>query len=90
LPLSPGRADPHEAVLGQHLLAGDVVMRGRRLERMQPVSRCRRPPQFPYDRARHAAPVGLHPPDITVRPSKISDIARAALVLTHFEHGYIP
>jgi hypothetical protein len=27
---------------------------------------------------------------ITVRPSKISDIARAALVLTHFEHGYIP
>jgi hypothetical protein len=27
---------------------------------------------------------------ITVSPSKISDIARAALVLTHFEHGYIP
>ena len=27
---------------------------------------------------------------ITVSPSKIGDIARAALVLTHFEHGYIP
>jgi hypothetical protein len=26
---------------------------------------------------------------ITASPSKISDIARAALVLTHFEHGYI-
>jgi hypothetical protein len=26
---------------------------------------------------------------ITVGPSKIGDIARAALVLTHFEHGYI-
>jgi hypothetical protein len=26
---------------------------------------------------------------ITVSPSKIGDIARAALVLTHFEHGYI-
>jgi hypothetical protein len=25
--------------------------------------------------------------DITASPSKISDIARAALVLTHFEHG---
>jgi DDE superfamily endonuclease len=25
----------------------------------------------------------------TASPSKISDIARAALVLTHFEHGYI-
>ena len=24
-----------------------------------------------------------------VSPSKIGDIARAALVLTHFEHGYI-
>jgi len=27
---------------------------------------------------------------ITASPSKIGDIARAALVLTHFEHGYIP
>jgi hypothetical protein len=26
---------------------------------------------------------------ITVSPSKIGDIARAALALTHFEHGYI-
>jgi hypothetical protein len=26
---------------------------------------------------------------ITLSPSKIGDIARAALVLTHFEHGYI-
>ena len=26
---------------------------------------------------------------ITARPSKIGDIARAALVLTHFGHGYI-
>jgi hypothetical protein len=26
---------------------------------------------------------------ITVSPSKISKIARAALVLTHFEHGYL-
>jgi hypothetical protein len=26
---------------------------------------------------------------ITVSPSRIGDIARAALVLTHFEHGYI-
>ncbi len=26
---------------------------------------------------------------ITASPSKISNIARAALVLTHFEHGYI-
>jgi hypothetical protein len=26
---------------------------------------------------------------ITAGPSKIGDIARAALVLTHFEHGYI-
>ena len=26
---------------------------------------------------------------ITARPSKIGDIARAALVPTHFEHGYI-
>jgi len=26
---------------------------------------------------------------ITASPSKISDITRAALVLTHFEHGYI-
>jgi DDE superfamily endonuclease len=26
---------------------------------------------------------------ITASPGKISDIARAALVLTHFEHGYI-
>jgi DDE superfamily endonuclease len=26
---------------------------------------------------------------VTVSPSKIGDIARAALVLTHFEHGYI-
>ncbi len=26
---------------------------------------------------------------ITASPSKIADIARAALVLTHFEHGYI-
>jgi len=26
---------------------------------------------------------------ITASPSKISDIARAALVLTHFEYGYI-
>jgi hypothetical protein len=26
---------------------------------------------------------------ITASPSKISGIARAALVLTHFEHGYI-
>ena len=27
---------------------------------------------------------------ITVSPSKITKIARAALVLTHFEHGYLP
>jgi hypothetical protein len=27
---------------------------------------------------------------ITVSPSRISDIAKAALVLTHFEHGYLP
>ena len=27
--------------------------------------------------------------NITASPSKIGDIARAALVLTHFEHGYI-
>src|SRR5215510_2920055 len=27
--------------------------------------------------------------DITASPSKIGDITRAALVLTHFEHGYI-
>ena len=26
---------------------------------------------------------------ITASPGKIGDIARAALVLTHFEHGYI-
>jgi hypothetical protein len=26
---------------------------------------------------------------ITASPSRIGDIARAALVLTHFEHGYI-
>ena len=26
---------------------------------------------------------------ITVSPGKIGDIARAALILTHFEHGYI-
>jgi hypothetical protein len=26
---------------------------------------------------------------VTASPGKISDIARAALVLTHFEHGYI-
>ena len=26
---------------------------------------------------------------ITAGPDKIGDIARAALVLTHFEHGYI-
>jgi hypothetical protein len=26
---------------------------------------------------------------ITVSPSNIGDIARAALVLTHFEHGYL-
>jgi hypothetical protein len=26
---------------------------------------------------------------VTASPSKIGDIARAALVLTHFEHGYI-
>jgi hypothetical protein len=25
---------------------------------------------------------------ITARPSRIGDIARAALVLTHFEHSY--
>ncbi len=27
--------------------------------------------------------------DITASPGKIGDIARAALILTHFEHGYI-
>ncbi|MER6171614.1 transposase family protein [Streptosporangium sp. NPDC001681] len=27
---------------------------------------------------------------ITVSPSRISDIARTALVLTHFEHGHLP
>jgi hypothetical protein len=27
---------------------------------------------------------------VTVSPSKISKIAQAALVLTHFEHGYLP
>lgn len=27
---------------------------------------------------------------ITVSPSRIGDIARAALVLTHFEHNYLP
>ncbi|MDP9866028.1 MULTISPECIES: transposase family protein [Streptosporangium] len=27
---------------------------------------------------------------ITVSPSQISDIARTALVLTHFEHGHLP
>jgi hypothetical protein len=27
---------------------------------------------------------------ITVSPSRIGDIAKAALVLTHFEHGYLP
>ncbi|PRX61447.1 DDE superfamily endonuclease [Nonomuraea fuscirosea] len=27
---------------------------------------------------------------ITASPSAISDIARAALVLTHFEHNYLP
>ena len=26
---------------------------------------------------------------VTASPSKIGDIARAALVLTHFEHGYV-
>jgi hypothetical protein len=26
---------------------------------------------------------------ITASPSKIGDIARAALILTHFEHSYI-
>ena len=26
---------------------------------------------------------------VTASPSKIGDIVRAALVLTHFEHGYI-
>jgi hypothetical protein len=26
---------------------------------------------------------------VTASPAKIGDIARAALVLTHFEHGYI-
>ena len=29
------------------------------------------------------------PQHITASPSRIGDIARAALVLTHFEHGYI-
>ena len=29
------------------------------------------------------------PHHVTPSPSKIGDIARAALVLTHFEHGYI-
>jgi hypothetical protein len=28
-------------------------------------------------------------PHITASPSKIDDIARAALILTHFGHGYI-
>ena len=27
---------------------------------------------------------------ITVSPSRIGDIAKAARVLTHFEHGYLP
>lgn len=27
---------------------------------------------------------------VTVSPTKITKIARAALVLTHFEHGYLP
>ena len=27
---------------------------------------------------------------ITASPSRIGDIAKAALVLTHFEHGYLP
>ncbi|MBN6054652.1 IS5/IS1182 family transposase [Nonomuraea sp. RK-328] len=30
------------------------------------------------------------PQHITVSPSRIGEIARAALVLTHFEHGYLP
>jgi hypothetical protein len=34
-----------------------------------------------------AAGLGLQ--HITASPSRIGDIARAALVLTHFEHGYI-
>jgi hypothetical protein len=29
------------------------------------------------------------PVHVTASPSKIGGIARAALVLTHFEHGYI-
>ncbi|MFD1501727.1 transposase family protein [Streptosporangium lutulentum] len=27
---------------------------------------------------------------ITISPRKISDLARAALVLTHFEHNHLP
>jgi hypothetical protein len=34
-----------------------------------------------------AEPGSVH--DITAGPSKIGDVARAALVLTHFEYGYI-
>jgi len=31
----------------------------------------------------------VHPPAQHSHPSKIGDIARAAPVLTHFEHGYV-
>jgi hypothetical protein len=54
---------------------------------MQPVSRCRGSP-------RTVGPATLRPSAytlqrITVSPSKIIDISRAALVPTHFEHGCI-
>ena len=35
------------------------------------------------------SPAAGAPCSITASPTKIGDIARAALVLTHFEHGYI-
>jgi hypothetical protein len=80
----------HEAVLGQHLLAGDIVVHGR-LERMQPVSRC-------HAGRRSSRTVGPGTPrpsactlqHITVSPSKIGDIVRAHPHPHHFEHGYIP
>ena len=41
----------------------------------------------PGPRAAPANPYSLE--HITARPGKIGDIARAALVLTRFEHGYL-
>lgn len=54
-----GRAGGGEPGLDQHPLRGDVLVRGRRLERVQAVLRRRQPAQFPDGRGRRAAACGL-------------------------------